>query len=53
MYDIVMFSFYKKKKIMEKKILKYGNVGLKVLFCKIINKIWRRIIFDCKSCIFV
>lgn len=47
MYDTAMFSSYKKNKIMEKKSLKHGNVGLKALFCKIINKIWRRIIFDC------
>lgn len=56
MYDTAtcMFSSYKKNKIMEKKkSLKLGNVGLKALFCKIINKIWRRIIFDCKSRIFV
>lgn len=53
MYDTAMFSSYKKNKIMEKKSLKHGNVGLKALFCKIINKIWRRIIFDCKSRIFV
>lgn len=49
MYDTAMLSSYKKKESYEKNSLKHENVGLKALFCKIINKIWRRIIFDCKS----